>query len=703
MANFSKRIIYLTEAQRKELFLNETITVNGVTIDYDENDIYITPQEMNMTIGQITTLPSGANATASISGDPENMTLDLGIPKGDKGDKGDPGQPGTNMEIHICSITEYDAETRMPTIVNPDSSTFYLVPTEDGASPDLFTEWVYVNNAWEMFGSASVDLTDYVKNTDIATTDDFGIIKIGMGLKKSSDNKLYTDYADGLAIKTGTNNYRPITPYYNKESTFYGLAKASGDTTQSQSDNPVGTYTDKAKASIQSMLGTEPKLEKIYTTILDTTITTVIDEEHNYPYTSYSNVTINEQYKYRITLNDIVVESSVGIWYENRNNGVKGISFIGNPNLYNDKIPKVINSLPNQTFCLVYIGDLTDNYFQVYTSEAGKYNLKIERITYNKSQLPYSLIYGNDEAPIKRIYNNSSYQSIDIGHNALISRGSVAIGSFNTVSKEFGVAIGMLNNVSSENAIAVGLNTTASGNSSYAEGKTTTASGDNSHAEGVNSIASGYGSHAEGDATQATGINAHSEGFKSVASSNYSHSEGYETKASKPYSHSEGANTLAGGNVSHAEGYGTQATGMCSHAEGNSTIASNANQHVQGIFNIKDLNNTYADIVGNGDSDNNRSNAYALDWSGNGHYMGDVYVGANTDSTGGTKVATINDIPEVPVDDVQINGTSIVEDGVANVPIATTTSAGAMSAQDKSRLDAVYADYTSALTALGVI
>lgn len=53
--------------------------------------------------------------------------------------------------------------------------------------------------------------------------------------------------------------------------------------------------------------------------------------------------------------------------------------------------------------------------------------------------------------------------------------------------------------------------------------------------------------------------------------------------------------------------------------------------------------------------------------------------------------------------DVQINGTSIVDNGVANVPIATTTQNGAMSAQDKERLDNVYADYSSALTALGVI
>ena len=41
--------------------------------------------------------------------------------------------------------------------------------------------------------------------------------------------------------------------------------------------------------------------------------------------------------------------------------------------------------------------------------------------------------------------------------------------------------------------------------------------------------------------------------------------------------------------------------------------------------------------------------------------------------------------------------------GKASTATATTSSDGLMSAQDKSRLDAVYADYSSALTALGVI
>lgn len=73
----------------------------------------------------------------------------------------------------------------------------------------------------------------------------------------------------------------------------------------------------------------------------------------------------------------------------------------------------------------------------------------------------------------------------------------------------------------------------------------------------------------------------------------------------------------------------------------------------------------------------------------------------NGDDTLAQKIQSETAIPTLS--DVQINGTSIVDNGVANVPIATTTQNGAMSAQDKERLDNVYADYSSALTALGVI
>ena len=49
------------------------------------------------------------------------------------------------MKIHICAQGEYNAETGVPTIQNPDTQTFYLVPGGEGSN--LFIEWAYVNSA----------------------------------------------------------------------------------------------------------------------------------------------------------------------------------------------------------------------------------------------------------------------------------------------------------------------------------------------------------------------------------------------------------------------------------------------------------------------------------------------------------------------------------------------------------------------------
>jgi hypothetical protein len=58
-------------------------------------------------------------------------------------------------------------------------------------------------------------------------------------------------------IKAQTTPFYPIVPSTQHYAIFYGLAKAAGDTTQAASSNAVGTYTDDAKAAIQSMLGVE--------------------------------------------------------------------------------------------------------------------------------------------------------------------------------------------------------------------------------------------------------------------------------------------------------------------------------------------------------------------------------------------------------------------------------------------------------------
>ena len=167
------------------------------------------------------------------------------------------------------------------------------------------------------------------------------------------------------------------------------------------------------------------------------------------------------------------------------------------------------------------------------------------------------------------------------------------------------------------------------GSNSHAEGSNTTASGSNSHAEGFSTKASIYNSHAEGNTTTASGSSSHAEGANTTASGRHSHAEGSNTTASGDNSHAEGRNTTASGDNSHAEGYYTTTKSYC--------------QHVQGKCNIEDFPGVYADIIGNGSSDSQRSNAATVDWSGNAWYAGDVYVGSTSGTNkdeGSKKLAT---------------------------------------------------------------
>ena len=160
-------------------------------------------------------------------------------------------------------------------------------------------------------------------------------------------------------------------------------------------------------------------------------------------------------------------------------------------------------------------------------------------------------------------------------------------------------------------SVAIGSNTTAKGDYSHAEGYQTTTNGGRSHAEGFQSTTYGWNSHAEGNKTKT----------------------GDESDANL-------------GESSHAEGNRTHAYGKFSHAEGSHTYAHANASHVQGRYNIKDTAGTYAHIVGNGTSEDKRSNAHTIDWSGEAWFQGDIYVGSTNGKNkddGSKKVFTRGD------------------------------------------------------------
>ena len=207
----------------------------------------------------------------------------------------------------------------------------------------------------------------------------------------------------------------------------------------------------------------------------------------------------------------------------------------------------------------------------------------------------------------------------------------------------------------------------------------------------------GQVSFAFGEDVTASGIRSHAEGSNTHAIGNDSHAEGYSSAAEGSYTHAEGVSTLAKGNASHAEGLNTVANGSNAHAEGVYTIANGNASHAGGWFNVADTydswnewvanteynigdkvkitnENTvkgyictiansdasftsskwsldsqmnYIESIGNGTANNARSNARTLDWEGNEWLKGDLYVGANANGTGGSKVAKVSEIPDI--------------------------------------------------------
>lgn len=129
------------------------------------------------------------------------------------------------------------------------------IPASDLASgviPTVPVQDVQVN------GTSVVN--DGVAEIPVASTNDFGAVKVGNGLQ-INNGIISVNQASASQIKAGTNTNNAIVPFFTDATAFYGLAKASGDTTQSASSNAVGTYTESAKASIRSMLGVASAVE----------------------------------------------------------------------------------------------------------------------------------------------------------------------------------------------------------------------------------------------------------------------------------------------------------------------------------------------------------------------------------------------------------------------------------------------------------
>jgi len=116
--------------------------------------------------------------------------------------------------------------------------------------PDVPVEDVQINGTSVVNqGVANIPIAD--------TSGTYGLVKLANNTYGLTVDNTYLKVASATSslIKEGNDNRRPIVSSNQHQSVFYGLAKASGDATQSASTLSVGTYTDQAKSSIRDMLG----------------------------------------------------------------------------------------------------------------------------------------------------------------------------------------------------------------------------------------------------------------------------------------------------------------------------------------------------------------------------------------------------------------------------------------------------------------
>lgn len=163
------------------------------------------------------------------------------------------------------------------------------------------------------------------------------------------------------------------------------------------------------------------------------------------------------------------------------------------------------------------------------------------------------------------------------------------------------------------------------------------ATGENSLAAGGNSLSSNYGNRATQTGAAAFGIATQAAGYASMttgsaATSNYSY---MGIIASGSSSFAGGRQLGTNNNAIKASGAAAFAFGVAdqgsvsaeqqgSFAMGLNVSAKSAYQHARGKNNIFDSDSTYCEIIGNGTSYTSCSNAYTLDWQGNGTFAGTV-------------------------------------------------------------------------------
>lgn len=96
-------------------------------------------------------------------------------------------QVTTAINAAIAGISGITFEIVQTLPATGDPGTIYLVPAGQSPTGDIYSEWIYLNSAWEKLGTTAVDLTGMVSYD--STNEEF-----------SADNTVIAQYATNTDI-----------------------------------------------------------------------------------------------------------------------------------------------------------------------------------------------------------------------------------------------------------------------------------------------------------------------------------------------------------------------------------------------------------------------------------------------------------------------------------------------------------------------
>lgn len=361
------------------------------------------------------------------------------------------------------------------------------------------------------------------------------------------------------------------------------------------SDNPTGTVSpddpnvDLAEQLVKRCERAAEQIESEFdgAGIHDRTYVTEVEEtsvvtEYTDLHQSYYAVIADERgdnlvrgKMYRITFDGTEYIVPALRWFWNGSDGStfwsKGVTFIGNLSLFCDA-SGFYGNLPDVPFVITNIYSLiplVNEKIFLFAETAGTHTVKIERIDYDMTRVPNSLVWGNEISPIyEKVHDTGNYTGICVGLNDMKNRKStVAVGWNNTMNGQAGAVLGNDCSVTGQAGIAVG------------------------------------------NRNEANAAGASAFGYFTKASGNYAESHGYDSTSSGLVSTTHGFRTVA----NHKSQF---AFGEYNEADDSSANASNRGKYVE--------------IVGNGSNAQNRSNARTLDWQGNESLAGGLTLGKGT-------------------------------------------------------------------------